>query len=610
MSNVKTYFNKVRDVKALKVLALVSLPFFPLFCLFLMEYMNFGGDLHRVETFLERHPMSAVFGAIAIIVIFAVTLLFARKAFIAAGIVGFFSIAFAYINYMKVATNGDNFFPRDIALARNPYSLITFASGNVPGYFWLGVAVVVLWVFALWLFRARLPLGWKIRIPAAVGTICVIVFLFFTPPRSEAVLNRFNMSRFDAALQSSNYRANGFLGAFIINVLSMRIERPPEYSRATIDALLRDFTHTPATAEYFDVIVVLSESFFDVRMLDAQFSQNPLPNFDEIIQRPNAYSGLIYTTALNGGTVRPEFDILTGLTTDHLPGGSIPYGFIRHDMTTHVSHYRDFGYRTIALHPYNERFYQRNTAYPLMGFNEFLGEEELLTRFGLEYIRGFATDMSLLAPMKYFLDGSDEPMFMFVITMQNHQPFPPMDPADIRIEVSSDALNPEVLSAVTTFTHGLHDADRMLGALVDYIDNRERPTVMLFFGDHLPNLGGSLAAFIQSGLLESDALHTQQARMVMYSTPFVIYANRTLHPGIFPQNTDNHVSTYYLMSAIAFMTGFHRTPYMNLLLDYHARVPFHNIRLQMEETDDIRSLSRAMKLITYDRLVGSGFSND
>ena len=68
------------------------------------------------------------------------------------------------------------------------------------------------------------------------------------------------------------------------------------------------------------------------------------------------------------------------------------------------------------------------------------------------------------------------------------------------------------------------------------------------------------------------------------------------------------VQTSLNMVAVAVMTEFYRTPYMNLLLDYHASVPVHNTRLLMPDTPDILSLMRMMRFVTYDRLVGSLYS--
>ena len=597
----------------IRIILYISLVLYPLFCFFMIEYMNFDGGLTRLLSWLNYFPLSAAFGALLVSLIFGLLFIAVGKAAIAAGILGLASLGFGFTNYMKVATNGDNLFPQDFAMIGNLGELTAFASGiHVPWFFWAGAIVIILWVAVFAFFNIEMPINWKIRIPSVAVIVLALILAFSPQERTGALLYRFNMNLMDAALQSSNYTANGLVGAFMVNIFSMHVERPADYSRETIGALLDGFEYTAATREYFDVIVVLSESFFDVRTLPGlEFSENPLPHFDDIIARPNAYSGRVYTTARTGGTVRPEFDILTGLTTDFLPSGSNPYGLISRPLSSHVSQYREAGYHTIALHPFDKRFYMRHLAYPLLGFDLFFDEAQITEKFEVEYNQiGLVTDLSLFPAIEYYFrqaEIDDVPMFMKVITMQNHQPFLPMPEDEIRVRVVSDDLDYNVLSAVTTYTQGLSDADKMLGLLADFIDTRDRPTIMLFYGDHLPNLGGNLAAFTQTGLIDPARMYAPEARALMYSTPFIIYANRTLNP-ILP-NRDNHISTYYLLSIIAYQTGFHRTPYMNLLLDYFSRVPFHNMRLYLPVTDEIISLDRVKQLITYDRLMGNNYSD-
>ena len=610
MKRCISIFQKGRDFLLLRILALISLPFFALFCFFVLEYMNFGADLHRTMEFFSTRP-PAVFGAIVMLTLFLLLLLLFRKAFIATGILGFFSLLVAYINYVKVLSNGDHFFPRDIGMVSNTPYLLSFISADLPGWYFLAVFTILLWTLFLWYTKAQLRLSWKFRLPSALLIALAVIFTFSSPTRTEEALGRFEMGLFSAHFQLTNYMQNGFVGAFSINIIAMNVERPADYSEENIIALLDDFTHTQANEPYFDVILVLSESFFDVRMLDVSFSENPLPNFDRLIETEGTVSGLTYVNALFGGTIRPEFEILSGLSTDFLPGGSIPYELLRRPMPTFVSHYRDFGYHTAAIHPFRSRFYNRDVAYPMLGFNEFLGYEHLAERFQLDYVGAFVSDESLIEPTTYFLDNTDDPLFLFIITMQGHQPFDPLSPDELHIEVTSDSLSPDTLETVTSFARDAHDADRFLGFLADTIDARERPTVLLFFGDHLPNLGANHVAFVESGLLaNAEAAHTPEGRHMLFSTPFLIYANRPLNLGIFDDYTDNHISIYYLFPALALMTDFHRTPFMDLLLDHHARVPFHNERLMMEETDDILRLMHMHRLMTYDRLVGNLYSRN
>ncbi|TIQ51858.1 MAG: hypothetical protein E5X64_45475, partial [Mesorhizobium sp.] len=43
--------------------------------------------------------------------------------------------------------------------------------------------------------------------------------------------------------------------------------------------------------------------------------------------------------------------------------------------------------------------------------------------------------------------------------------------------------------SLLSFTEGASDADKGLERLVEWAKNRQRPTVLAFFGDHLPPLG-------------------------------------------------------------------------------------------------------------------------
>ena len=73
-----------------------------------------------------------------------------------------------------------------------------------------------------------------------------------------------------------------------------------------------------------------------------------------------------------------EFEALTGFSVEHLPAGSKPYQqHVTHDMfSAAVS--AGAGYDTLAVHGYYRKFWSRNTAYPYLGFNEFIAAEDFV----------------------------------------------------------------------------------------------------------------------------------------------------------------------------------------------------------------------------------------
>ncbi|MBQ3557385.1 MAG: sulfatase-like hydrolase/transferase [Oscillospiraceae bacterium] len=601
----------LRTRKFPRVLAWVSLPFFCALCLLLMDYMNFSGHLTPLRAFWQNFPGAVCFEIVVIALLGHVLLFLCRRVWLSAAILGLTSIICSYVNFTKVALNGDYFVPQDIVMVTHAGELSQFLSGKLPPLFWVFSLILLLLVVFYALTDIRLPLRWFIRLPAAV----LIAALAWLPcsniDRADVMLSKFNMSVFDSALQSSNYTANGFVGAFTINCLSLNVQEPAGYDADTVQSMLADYEAVPADkdAEQFDVIVILSESFFDARILPGTtFSQNPLPNYDRLLRSSRTISGSLYTTAIGGGTVRPEFGVLTGLTCDYIPSVPTPYRYVSQPISTYVSNYKDAGYTTVAMHPYNKHFYSRSSAYGNIGFDQFWGQDEIAGTIYAEYKRGFVTDESTFRAITHCADNTEDPLFLFAITMQNHQPYDGIDPSLIQIEVENDRLSPPALTALTTYTQGLYDADKMLGDLAKWIDNRERPTVLVFFGDHMPTLGSNYLAYNESGLFNSyDGLDDDELAR-MYSTPFLIYSNRKLDTGLMPGRKNNHISDYNLMNSVALSTGMARTPYMELLRDFHSVTPIYNVRLGMELTEDIAPFAKSMEYITYDRVFGKNYT--
>lgn len=601
----------LRSHLPLRILGWISLPFYPLSCLFIMDYMNYSGSMEVLHTFWQKHPGSAAFEVVVTVFLFTVLTLLIRRIWVSAALFALLSLVFSYINYMKAALNGDHFYPQDIAMVAQVGELTSFLSGSVPQGFWSGAAVLALWAIFFWLIGLALPRPAAWRWLSAAALLAIGWACTSTDTKIEQLLSRFGMSTFDSALQSSNYSANGFVGAFTLNALTTRVTPPDDYSQQSVQALLEGYQAAPAApdAEVFDVVVVLSESFFDPRILPGvSFSENPLIHYDRLTSLPNCQSGMLYTTAVGGGTVRPEFGVLTGLTTDYLPNVATPYCYVTDSVPSYVSHYKQAGYTTIALHPYDKKFYSRDQAYPHLCFDVFYGQDEMSQLTELSWKRNYISDAATARAIVSLVDSQTQPVFLFAITMQNHQPFHALPEEEIRIQAYCPALSESSHTALTTYTQGLYDADQMLGTLADWVGSRERPTVLVFFGDHLPTLGSNHLAYNETGFLDSSDGLDSAERQKLYSTPFLIYCNRTVEDGLLQQGSDNHISDYNLLNSVLRSTGMSTTAYTELLADFYSTVPFYNVRLLQPETEDSAFFTRAMRLITYDRLLGKGWS--
>jgi len=147
-----------------------------------------------------------------------------------------------------------------------------------------------------------------------------------------------------------------------------------------------------------------------------------------------------------------------------------------------------------------------------------------------------------------------------------------------------------------------------LKMLVDYIDSREKDTVLVWFGDHLPTLGGNYAAYAQSGMIDLSAMSIDM-KEALQSTPYLIYSNFELSRGMVSAGKDNDIASYNLMNALSSVIGAPRTPLMYFLEDFYKTYPYYNVRLFTGRFPaEIWSYVDSHAALTYDRTVGNKYS--
>lgn len=598
--------DKMRDKRWYRILSFCVLPLYVLFCYSIMEYLNFS-SVKKVVALWWRNADKFFFAMTVLCIISGIILLLVKKLWIFAITSGGLSVILGIINCVKLGSNGDYFCPWDITMAGNLGQLTGFARFELPWLLWVMIPLVVIASFLFWLADTEIPLKWYIRVPSAILISLLFVVFYNSPKLTEKTLNKFGMSFENSVLQSSNYKYNGFVNAFTINCFALKVAEPEGYSEHLMTSLLEDCEKTEASNSP-DVIVILSEAFYDVRTLkNTTFSRNPLENWDEIIKRDNATTGTLYVTAHGGGTVRTEFEILTGMTLDYLVNGTSPYLYVKNDIETFVSNYKKRGYTTTGIHTYDGKFYMRNVAYPRLGFDKFISQDDIIQNYDVKYRRGYIVDDVFMdAVIDTLEENTDSPNFIFGITMENHGGYDAPNPDDVVIDVENDGMTEEILGSVTTYTQGVYYADIALKKLVDYIDSREKETVLIYYGDHLPALGAYNAAYNQAGNVDISDDYDREELEFIYSTPYLVYSNYDVDYGIL--ETENELSTYYLLPLVSKAIGTEITPYMEYIYKNFELLPYYNVRLGIPLTKEQTEYVKTLELVTYDRVVGKGYT--
>lgn len=309
-----------------------------------------------------------------------------------------------------------------------------------------------------------------------------------------------------------------------------------------------------------DIVVWQSESLFDTGRLDSIVPDSRQPGLARTRQR--AVHGDMMVPAFGGGTVRTEFEALTGLPMRAFANVSYPYSALAQKPLMALPRaLRQLGYQTVAIHPYERGFWSRNTAFPNLGFDRFIDQNSFdhqADRHGI-----YIGDQALLRHVTTALDEAAEdqpPLFVFAISMENHGPWN----GSRRLKESSfaDIEVPESLSAsaqreMRNYLHHLQRADQFLEQLIEFASQRERHTLVLFYGDHLPGLSESF-----------DTLTFRDGRSApLQPVPFVLFDNRR-QQGI---GLDAQLHSYHLASLLLDSLDIDVNPRFRLLSADRAR---------------------------------------
>ena len=242
------------------------------------------------------------------------------------------------------------------------------------------------------------------------------------------------------------------------------------------------------------LVAVQSESFFDPRPLYPGIRPEVLAEFDHLRAEAVAH-GKLKVPAWGANTVRTEFAFLTGIDGNRLGAHRFnPYRALAagSDVPSLASYLKRLGYRTICIHPYPASFYQRDRVYPRLGFDEFLDIRAFsdTMRFG-----PYISDAAVADKVAALLREATGPMFVFVITMENHGPLhlERVVPADL--EALYSVPPPEGCDDLTIYLRHVRNADRMIAKLRQALDRCERPASLCWFGDHVPIMSSVYETF-------------------------------------------------------------------------------------------------------------------
>ena len=548
-------------------------------------------------------------GVLYILFIFLLAYVLLGNFYSSSLITSFLLLAIGFIHYNKLNIRVE-------PLYFNDYKQIQAMKDVLPmitEYISIGQIFVVLLLFIGMGFLSRyLP---KLKIALWMRGIMfavVITMLYSYTNFPKTFMNDFVQSSHVEIVkwnQIENYEVNGFLFGFLSNIHSDIIEKPKTYSKESVLETAGKYASgndsINESGNKPNIIYLMSESFWDPTKLDAEFSADPLVNLRPLMEEH--LSGAVLTPVFGGATANVEFEALTGMSTSFLKTGAIPYQEAvtkQSFIPTIASDLELKGYRTLAIHPYNRVFYKRNHVYNTFGIDEFIDEKTM--SFQERTLGGVITDESLSYEILDQIKKTDEPLFIHAVSMQNHMPYHPGAYEENQIGIAG--LGKESIATLEVYTEGIRRTDEALQLLVDQLEELDEPTVIVFWGDHLPILGTDQAIYKEAGYETEDRrMNTRK-----YSeTPLLIYSNFSKE-----QRDLGSVSPNYFAAIVYDLIGFDKPAFYNLLDELRDEIPGLKSNLRLDSAQEFitelnekqEELLEDYKLLVYDLLIGEQYS--
>lgn len=405
-----------------------------------------------------------------------------------------------FINALRFVYTAEPFTIADFAYISNIASITGIAKGSllntiaffIPEFFTFGIIMVV-YILLINKFNFSFNIELKKRILLSLIPIVILIILFNPPKflRNFILTNIYYSDNVHVnTLNIEYYIEDSMLGGMYRIYLEDRIYEPDNYNKEEVEKMISTDVsdENQDNWEEANIIVTFSESFFDVSLLedDITFDKEVTPNFNSL-KDEGIFINMISPT-YGGVSSNVEFQFLTGHTLDYFSKSYIPFmSFYKTvDSKNRLSLLKELdnnGYYTKVV--FGKDYYLSKKVYENLGVDKY--EEKNVKE---EYKGYYTSDEYLMdETIKAFNEKeAGEKIFYMNCTIQSHQTYEldKYDEYDISIESStlSDSYNELILS----YSQGAYDADVQLGRMYEYIQTLDEPTILIFFGDHLPYL--------------------------------------------------------------------------------------------------------------------------
>lgn len=420
----------------------------------------------------------------------------------------------------------------------------------------------------------------KTRLKLIIQSFLIIGMSFFILTFFKVEnLEKVNVPNCYSQLLSIDTR--GWFYSFVSNINGFFNKKPENYVEKKYYDLDNDTSENPKTP---NIIMIVNESYSDMTIFNEDYKK--LYEYTNSLNE-SIIKGEMYVSIYGGYTANTEFELLTSSSIANFDSFCIPFlQKINQPIYSYPTFLKEYNYDSIAIHSYLSSGYNRYYVYPFLGFDKCIFSDLEINSTNLRGIKVTdspkieyydiirkdfpSDDWNYQQIINEFKNKNNNPLFIYDLTVQNHNPYTDYENSENLAILNSDfSLEQTSLSYLTENEYKnqlnkyltlLKSSDKQLKTLIDFFSDYEEDTIIIFCGDH------------QSFLTEPLSLG-ENGELV--KVPFFIWSNFTLQDEASSLEQDIELSSNYLLPFVISKFNLPKNHYIDNLLQLQNKLPVY-----------------------------------
>ncbi len=518
------------------------------------------------------------------------------------------------VDQVKIALSDDPVFLNDVLFLNSTGTFMGILKDSLWGlivrYLLL---VILLGVSFVWICKFSKKydyrkLNWKLRTTFIAAPIAffIIIFLPIKAITNPIMVCFFNVEGRQDSYATTNmgyYFKFGFLSGIYGQHIENRLEIPKGYDNDELEEALAQVDMSGEQVGGFgqpNIIMIFSESFWDIDYLDDVKFNKPVAENYEKLKKQGKLINMI-SPSYGGISSNVEYEMLTSGSIKFFTRGYIPYMQLYRDdkyfnSPSVIKELHNNGYKTQITSTWEPSLFNCEKVYEYFGVDKVEYDKDLTD----SYNKGGRISDDYVAEhiMDVFNDKpSDEKLFYMVLTAQAHMPFPADKYSEYDIDIEESKLSDDENDTIRSYAQGAYDADKQLKKVYDYIQTLDEPTIIIFYGDHLPYLKTESGDDVTKNLEYFNTDDEQLNAYRRYNTQCLILSNYLEESDYITEDTD-YLGPDMIMPYVMNKMDIKLSNYYKWLFTTRHTLPASNLSVSVDTKGklyDTNSLEGSMK---------------